>query len=118
MDAKQRTTHPSDDNFSRLVELTAQYPNLPIVPMVQSEVVQGNEFRRWMGSIGKARYDKFFIGEDRVYFYDENDIEDCINDGAVVWDGDSISSDEEALKLYRSLPWTEAIVLDINLPEH
>lgn len=116
MSTKQRTICSADNNLNQLVELTTKYPNLPIVPMVQSEIVQGNEFGRWMGSIGKARHDKFFIGEDRIYFYDENDIEECINDSAVVWTDDDIPSDKEALRLYRSLPWIEAIIIDINLP--
>ncbi len=117
MNEEQKAIDSSNDNINHLIELTTKYPNLPVVPMVQSEIVQGHEFGRWLGSIGKARYDRYFIGEDRVYFYDENNIEDCVNDSAVIWDVDNISSDEEARRIYRALPWKEAIIVDINLPE-
>ena len=93
--------------LDEFIELVRANPDLPVVPMVDGELVADSSFRRWMGSIGSASIERYFVGDDAVYFFDENcrsDVQDCLNDSRVVWDDDELD-DEKALKLYRSLPW-------------
>lgn len=88
--------------LDEFIELVRANPNLPVVPMVDGELVADSSFRRWMGSIGSASIERYFIGNDAVYFFDDNcrsDVQDCLNDSCVVWEDDELD-DEKALKLY------------------
>lgn len=77
----------SSENVQKLIKLAAEHPNLPIIPMVDGEIIGDdllNNFRRWMGSFGSVEieeyvlYDECFI-EDREEFkenfYNMNDEE-------------------------------------------
>ena len=44
-----------NENTKNLLELIQQNPDLPIVPMVDAEIVNGDDWGRWMGSFGAAR---------------------------------------------------------------
>ena len=104
----------SKENFKMLFGLIMQHQTLPIIPMVDGELVADNSYQRWMGSFGKSRVKRYFIGQEGVYFYDEADKYDCLCDPAVNVDLDS--SEENLLTVYRSLPWKEAIIVDIDMP--
>ena len=47
-----------------LLKLMKDNPDLPIVPMVNFEVV-GDEFSYWMGSWGRSEVGEYYIGEER-----------------------------------------------------
>lgn len=97
------------------IELVQAHPNLPVIPMVEGEIVADDTFRRWTGSFGLSVVDRYYVGQDAVYFYDEKDMQECLNDPSVIWE-DEMLDDEKALEVYRALPWTEAIILNIDLP--
>ena len=59
-----------------LLKLIKKHPTLPIVPMVDYDVAADDSYSTWMGAWGDARVDKYLIIKDRVYFYDEDDMED------------------------------------------
>jgi len=105
-----------------LLKLMKDNPDLPIVPMVNYEVV-GDEFAYWMGSWGRSEVGEYYIGEERVHFRgdDEEDVlcdmPDCnyyeTKDGQYIPD----LSDEEMKEMYDSLPWIKAIIVYITLPD-
>lgn len=102
-----------------LFKLMHEHPELPVLPMVWEEVVVDDCSSYWLGSWGKARIEKYYQGSERIHFYDEEDwgcIECCVNDSSTIWAVDELD-DEKALELYRSLPWMEAIVVYIEMPE-
>lgn len=105
-----------NENAKKLLELIQARPDLPIVPMVWEEVVAECASCYWRGSFGTAHVDKYWTGDEWIYFYDEDDIEGAINDPACKFDPDTLT-DELALEIYRSLPWTEAIVVYIEMPD-
>ena len=91
-----------------LLKLMKDNPDLPIVPMVNFEVV-GDEFSYWMGSWGRSEVGEYYIGEERVHFRGDEDEECVLADmqGCNFYetkDGRDITdlSDEEWKELYAS----------------
>lgn len=112
------TSEKERKNREELFKLIAENPELPIVPMVDYEVV-AEDSGRWLGSWGSAYIGEYLIGEDKMHFREDDDmyevervIEEFLDDG--VFAG---MSDEEARGAYNSLPWIKAIIVDIDLPE-
>ena len=110
--SKPKTT-VMDPKLVHLLDLMKENPNLPVVPMVETEVVAGGEYAWWLGSWGHARVDKYYEADEHIYFYDENDIEPLIED-VKGWDWYETATDDEALEEYRNLPWVKCIVVNIT----
>lgn len=106
----------SAENLAELLEQMKAHPELPVLPMVWGEIAM-EENRYWTASWEEAKVTRYFMGEEGVYFYDEKDMDDCLNDAATIWPYDELDTDEKALEVYRSLPWKEAIVVFIGMPE-
>ena len=113
--SKPKTT-VMDPNLAQLLDLIKENPHLPIVPMVDSEIVADDGYAYWLGSWGTAKIEKYYHGEERIYVYDERDMEDLVAERKG-WDWYGEASDEEVLETYRSLPWIKCIVVYIELPE-
>lgn len=109
-------TPVTNPKLAHLLDLIKENPNLPIVPMVDYEVVADDTWGYWLGSWGSARIDRYYKGEERVFFYDEHDIEDCITE-EMGWDWYETATDDQALEAYRELPWIKCIVVYIETPE-
>lgn len=102
-----------------LLELIKQNPDLPVVPMVDSEVV-ADDFGYWLGKWGRCEVTEYYNGRGRIHFRDDDeefvlvDMEGCkyshTKDGRDVYD----LSDDEWKELYESLPWIKAIVVYIT----
>ena len=107
-------------NREELFKLMQENPELPVVAMVDSEIVQDDGYSRWMGAWGSSSIEVYFIGEERIHFREEDDfdeVEETLTDGQVCYDDFEAMSDEEAVGAYNSLPWIKAIVVNIDLPE-
>ena len=100
-------------NVENLLKLIKKHPTLPIVPMVDYDVAVDDSYSTWMGAWGDARVDKYLIIKDRVYFYDEDDMEPVL-EARFGYDTLSEMTDNGCLSSYRSMPWTEAIIVSIN----
>ena len=103
-----------------IVKLIEENPDLPVVPMVDSDVV-ADDYGYWMGKWGKCHVTEYYIGRERVHFKDDDE-EDVLNDlvgcrcgydqdGRDIYD----LSDEEWNKVYASVPWIKAIVVYITI---
>lgn len=109
-------------NIDKLLELVRENPDLPIVPMVDGELV-ADEGGYWMGKWGKCEVKEYYLGEEKVHFKgdDEEDVlcdmVDCnfcyTRDGKDIYD----LSDDEWDKLYQNLPWIKSIVVYIEMPD-
>lgn len=114
------TSEKERKNREKLFELLRENPDLPVVAMVDSEIVADDGYSRWMGSWGSCYIGEYIIGEERLHFREEDDfeeIEEALTDGAVTCEEFEIMSGEEAKGAYDSLPWIKAIIVDIDLPE-
>ena len=71
------------ENLKKLMELTAKHPELPVIAMVDGDVVPEDAGGRWLGEIGSVKLSEFtlygeeYIDDDREYFkekyYEYND---------------------------------------------
>lgn len=114
------------ENLIELFTLIRKHPDLPIVAMVDSEVVADDGYGYWMGSWGNCLVDKYVIHEDYgVIFYDQGqpdtvDIFERYFDYAECGIDEEMP-DEEALPLMKekidTLDWVEAIIVQIQLPD-
>ena len=104
---------------NELIKLIQENPELPIVPMVDSDVVC-DDGGYWMGAWGRCEVTEYYLGRERVHFRDDDE-EDVLNDlagcryshdlqGRDIYD----LSDEEWDKLYQSVPWEKCIVVYIT----
>lgn len=102
--------------FIRLVQAN---PELPVLPMVDEEIVADNCCIRWMASIGNSYIKEYFVSKDAVYFRKDDDWGE-INDLLTYLYGDKAAkmTNEEALRHYQDdVPWVKAIILEIDPPE-
>lgn len=116
---RAKVTPLTNPKFAALLELMKENPHLPVVAMVDSEIVADDGYRRWLGSWGCANVDAYYKGEERVHFYDEDDptaIEEVLSE-VKGCDWYENATDEEVLAAYRAIPWIKCIVVNIDLPE-
>ena len=102
-----------------IIKLIQENPELPVVPMVDSEVVC-EDCGYWLGHWGRCEVTEYYYGREYVHFKDDDE-EDVLNDmvGCKYGhdkDGRDIDelSDEEWDKLFASLPWIKCIVVYIT----
>jgi len=108
-----------------LLKLIEENPDLPIVPMVDAEVI-GDDSGYWLGSWQGAYISKYILHEHYgVVFYDEKDL-DIVDIFEKFFDYEERGIDEEmpdseALQIMKriidTLNWTRAIIVNIGLPE-
>ncbi len=102
----------------QLMAICKKYPNLPIIPMVNHEIVAEDD-GYWMGSIGTPRIDQIISFNDRIYFRDQES-DGCFYE--IFFDGTEEYSpnisDKEVKKKVDALPWMKCIVVYITMPEY
>ena len=108
-------------NIEQLLQLIKDNPDLPIVPMVDSEIVGDDCCQNWLGKWGRSEVTEYYSGREYIHFKDDDE-EDVLSDlvGCDYYcdpQGNDITdlSDEEWDKLYKSIQWTRCIVVYITL---
>lgn len=106
----------------KLLNLIKENPDLPVVPMVNDEIVGDDSCSYWLGHWGRSAVTEYFIGKERIHFKNDDDEENVLCDlpgcgYSKTADGRDIYdlSDEEWTTLYNSLEWVKAIVVYIDL---
>ena len=107
-------------NTEKFLKLVQENPDLPIIPMVDEEVVADDCSSYWMGEWGYSEVTEYYIGKERVHFRSDDE-EEALGDmvGCKYYetkDGRDILSlsDDEWKELYDSLDWVKAIVVYIT----
>lgn len=87
----------------KLADLIRDNPMLEVIPMIEYEVVAGDDFYRWAGSIGESSI--------KEYLYDSK------REEAIVY---KAKLSEEQIKQYEEdgYEWCEAIFVNIDLPDY
>jgi hypothetical protein len=105
------------NNLQKLLDLVKENPDLPIVPMVYSEIVADDGYSYWTASFGECKVTKIYYSDERVYF--EDDTEDLVSE-YMDCNYDSHLSDEElekeAEQAVAEYDWKKVIVVYIELP--
>lgn len=103
------------ENVKKALELIKENPELPIIPMVNYEIVAGDDALYWMGSWGDARIDEYTIDGERMRYLSEG-----IDELFDRYFGDIFSDKglgpEYRKRLVEELGWTKAIFIKIDLP--
>lgn len=108
-----------NENIKTLLELIKENPELPIVPMVDAEIV-GDGYGRWSGTWGKAMVDRYVIAdigwEARIIFESDGDVLEALEKYLTDDEFERLSDDEaEWQKIYDGLPWIKAIIVNIDV---
>ncbi len=112
----EKTMDIQKKNLSFLFELINQNPDLPIVPMVNYEIVADDCALYWMGSWGEAKVDSYILRNDRIWYLSDGKEE--IFENLFEFPIDLPEEQEEQFMedAVSSLPWIKAIMVKIELP--
>ncbi|HIR53341.1 MAG TPA: hypothetical protein IAB39_08090 [Candidatus Onthovicinus excrementipullorum] len=102
-----------NDKINELLELIRTNPDLPIVPMVDSEIVGSDEYARWMAAWGYSYIGEYFLGEERVHYRNDKDseeIQETLIDGQISYDDFDAMSEKIRKGIIKQLE-TGAILL-------
>ena len=111
------------NNTKKLIKLVQENPDLPVVPMVDAEVVDNDNYGWWLGSFGHCEVTEYtrveVYNEDRFVVRDDQDeIEEYFMNEIV--DNDESLSEEETERMAHeqaeALDWVKAIVVWIGTP--
>ena len=103
-----------------LFKLMQENPDLPVVPMVDADIVAGDDYGRWMGSWGSASVDEYLIPPDDrpMIFKSDDDVFDTLEQCLPEAEFEALPENEsECRPFYDALPWVKAIIVNINLPD-
>lgn len=106
-------------NREELFRLMQGHPELPVVPMVDSDIV-ADDGGYWIGSWGSARIDEYLIAErsGKILFRSDGDVFDALYEYLSYEEYEDLpEADEGCRPYYDNLPWVKAIIVYINLPE-
>ena len=113
--------------FKKLIGLMQAHPNLPVVPMVDAEVVQDDICGSWSASFGGDPYiSKIRVNKDTerlVFWDDKTDLCQTFEECGFDYDECGISdvTDEEAKRVMEKkiseLNWLLCIIAPIGVPE-
>jgi hypothetical protein len=104
------------ENVKNLVRLITENPSLRVVPMVDSELL-GDEWHRYMGSIGESKVDEIYSEDERIYFRstDEEELIEQVEENIEL---DYQLNDDEisnmAINTVNEYEWEKVIVLEID----
>lgn len=98
-----------------LFKLMQENPELPVVPMVDSNIAPDDGYARWTGSWGSASIDEYFTHGERVFFRSDDDTDDVLGYVLNAEEYEEMT-DEEAEAVYDALPWVKAIIVNIDTP--
>ncbi len=107
--------------LNELLKLMNENPELPVIPMVDTEVVCGDEYGYWMASFGECSIREFAIdewyGEGIIKYRDEPDAEEQLIEAIAESKYDGTDDDYEKAKEEVEKLWTKAIIVRIILPD-
>ena len=63
------------ENIQKLIDLAKEHPDLPIVAMVDGEVVGGDDYGRWVAGFGGVELGEYVLFDDR-FFEDREDFKE------------------------------------------
>ncbi len=63
-----------DSNIKKLMTLVKENPELPVVPMVDTDIVLSDDYGKWIANIGDSRVDNMYYSDyGRIYFDEDKD---------------------------------------------
>ena len=101
-----------EKSTEELFKLMQENPDLPVVPMVDSDVIMQEGWAWYIGRLASAEIDEYLVVDEITYTKSSDDVWDVLE--AVYGDIKTCRmTEEEAEKAYQQLPWIKAIMLHI-----
>lgn len=100
-----------EKSTEELLKLMQENPDLPVVPMVDSDVAAGYAWN--IGRLEEVEIDEYLIADGNVYTKSEDDIQEVLEAAYGSLKAGRME-DEEAERVYQQLPWQKAIMLYIR----
>lgn len=124
-------SNPNREVINRLIALKQEYPDLPILPMIDSDVVQDAGYAWWTGSFSDVTIEEVISSEAREEILireevEEEFIEEVLDDLIEENGNNSVNDVSEAeYNLYYALaekivndkPWTKVIAVRVTIPD-
>lgn len=108
--------------IEKLIKLHKEHPELPVITMVDTEVVASDEFSFWISRIRAVTIKKYMVADDEVLFYEDMDYDNAwrMYDYSYIRSKiDQYMSEEEVVdvlvELYEKAPWKEAIIIWVGV---
>ena len=110
---KSKTVNSAE--IKNLLKLIAENPDLPIIPIVDSEIV-GDGYGYGLGSWGSARIDEIILTSAYgILFKGDDDIFDTLEKCLTDEEFEKLPETEKQCRpYYDALPWEKAIIIYIN----
>lgn len=111
------------ENLLQLLKLMQENPELPVIPMVDGEIVSGDEYGYWMGEWGYATIDDYIISTKyawagQILFKSDDDVFDTLEKYLSRDEYENLpETEEECRPIYDALPWVKVIVVYITKPD-
>ena len=103
-----------------LIQLMKDNPDLPVIPMVDSDIVAGDEYGYWMASFGSCSIKEFAVdrwyGDGVIRYRDDSRAEESLIEAIAERKYDGTDEDYEKAKEEADKLWTKAIIVKIELP--
>lgn len=112
----KKKTALTNIHLAQLLDLMKENPHLPVLPMVNEEVVCDDSWAYWMGSWGHSEIYQYIVRNGRIYFKDDEDHFEFL-ERIDYYRRVEDMTDEEVNAAYDELPWKKAIFVYINTPE-
>ena len=112
-------TEKERKNRAELFRLMRENPNLPVVAMVDGEI-PGDDSGYRLGAWGSARVDEYLLTNNREWmvFKSDDDVFDVLERHLSDEEFERLlESESECRTYYNALPWTKAIIVNIDLPD-
>lgn len=102
------------EDIRKLLKLAKENPELKIIPMVDSEVIESDDYNCWAGEWSCAEIDECYCDDERIYFK-STDYEELVDEYIDNLTEDSNEVVEEhAKKIVDKLPWEKVIAVHIR----
>jgi len=115
-----------NEGIAKLFDIMQKHPNLPVIPMVDSEIIQDDCFQFWSAKFGSSPHiSKICAHDERLVIWDEyTPIQDTFEDLGYDYDECGIKdgmSEEEARRIMEEKisehTWLLCIVAPITIPD-
>lgn len=116
-------TNLDKERFNKIVEYTRKYPELPVIPIIHSDVVD-EEYRYYLGEWGNVEIDEFVKKGNTYFLRSVSDIDELFY---AFYTEEEVGitkdiSNEKAFKIMKKfvnkLNWEKAIFVYINEREN
>ena len=112
-------TDREKQNREELFKLIQENPDLPIVPMVDADIV-ADDCGYLLGAWGRASVDEYVLAErsEKMLFKSDDDVFGALESYMSYEEFEALpEAESECRPYYDKLPWIKAIIVYINLPE-